>query len=176
MSGCCLWLTGLSGAGKTTIAEALVKELKTCVDGSSIHHLDGDIVRKSFTQDLGFSKEDRDENIKRVSCVASYLSHQGNVTICTFISPYQVARDKARALCSNFVEIFVRCPIEKCIERDVKGLYKKALSGEIPNFTGISDPYEEPKDPEMILDTSGSTVMQCVFRIVAYLKANDLLD
>jgi adenylyl-sulfate kinase len=174
MSGFCLWLTGLSGAGKTTLALELVKELGLNIDKRLIHHLDGDIVRKSFTSDLGFSKGDRDENIKRVSYVASYLSHSGNAVICTFISPYREARKKAAELCNDFIEVYVDCPIEVCEERDVKGLYKKARAGEIKQFTGISDPYEKPEDPDIVVHTKIHNVKVCTYQIMAYLKQRGL--
>jgi len=173
-NGCCLWLTGLSGAGKTTIAQALVKELESQVNKYRVHHLDGDVVRKSFTSDLGFNKEDRDENIRRVSYVASYLS-QENIAICTFISPYREARHKVRERCNNFIEVYVKCPIEVCEDRDVKGLYKKARSGEIKEFTGISDPYEEPLSPDVVVETSRSSVQSCVYEIMAYLAKHGII-
>lgn len=157
----CVWLTGLSGAGKTTIAKELVKKLEDL--GYSVDYLDGDIVRQTFTKDLGFSKLDRDENIKRVSYVASYLSAKpDNVVICAFISPYKEAREKARNLIQDFMEVYVRCPLDVCERRDVKGLYKKARAGIIKGFTGIDDPYEEPENPDMDLDTSKLTLDQCV--------------
>lgn len=168
LNKCCIWLTGLSGAGKTTIAKKLHEKLKD-LDHKSVEHLDGDIVRATFCKDLGFSKADRDENIKRISYVAAYLS-ASRVTICTFISPYQKARDNARKLCTNFVEVFVDCPLEVCEERDVKGLYKKARAGEIKGFTGIDDPYEPPDNPQIHLRTDLMSVDDCVEEILKYLN------
>lgn len=173
--GTCVWLTGLSGSGKTTIAKKLIEKLSDESIDDSIQYLDGDIVRKSFTRDLGFSKEDRDENIKRVSCVASYLSYSDNVVICAFISPYTKAREKARNLCENFVEVYVDCPLEECERRDVKGLYKKARAGEIKNFTGIDDPYEAPKNPEIVVKTKEESVDESADKIVKYLSDKNYL-
>jgi len=165
----CLWLTGLSGSGKTTIALALKEELKN--SGYNVEYLDGDIVRKSFTKDLGFSKEDRDENIRRVSYVASYLSSKENtIVICAFISPYKDARNKARNLIDDFIEVYVDCPLDVCEKRDIKGLYKKARAGLIKDFTGIDDPYEAPENPEIVVNTSKSTLDECVEKMMLYLK------
>lgn len=165
----CVWLTGLSGAGKTTIAIALKEELEGL--GYNVEYLDGDIVRKTFTKDLGFSKPDRDENIKRVSYVASYLSSkQDTVVICAFISPYKLARQNAKNLIENFMEVHVKCPLAICEERDVKGLYRKARAGLIKDFTGIDDPYEEPEHPELELDTSKLDLKQCVDAIAHRIK------
>ena len=168
--GCCLWLTGLSGAGKTTVAVALREAL-----GENVEHLDGDVVRRSFCKDLGFSKADRDENISRISYVAAYLSATGKTTICTFISPYREARAKARNLCQNFIEVHVDCSLDVCEKRDVKGLYKKARAGEIKGFTGIDDPYEAPMHPEIHLRTDQSSLEECVDKIVEYLKNKKLI-
>ena len=138
--GYVLWMTGLSGAGKTTIALVLEEELKN--RGCKFERLDGDVVRESLTRDLGFSKEDRDKNIERVSFVAKLLSRNGVGCVCSFISPYQAVRDMVRAGTTNFIEVFIDAPLDVVIGRDVKGMYKKAIAGEIPNFTGISDPFE----------------------------------
>ena len=147
--GVTLWFTGLSGSGKSTLANILVERLRAA--GRRVELLDGDEVRTNLTSDLGFSKEDRDENIKRISYVAKLLSRNGVVAITAAISPYQEARDKARAETNDFVEIFVDCPLEVCAQRDVKGLYAKAMRGEIPHFTGVSDPYEPPTDAEITI-------------------------
>ena len=153
LNNCCLWLTGLSGAGKTTIAERLVEQLEALGQPQcNVEHLDGDIVRQTFCKDLGFSKSDRDENVKRISYVAAYLS-ASRITVCTFISPYKEARARARALCTNFIEVHVDTPLEVCEDRDVKGLYARARAGEIKGFTGIDDPYEAPLNPEIVLKT-----------------------
>lgn len=147
--GVTLWFTGLSGSGKSTLANILVQRLRNA--GRNVELLDGDEVRTNLTADLGFSKADRDENIKRITFVAKLLSRNGVIVITAAISPYQEARDRARAAIDDFVEVFVDCPLEVCIDRDVKGLYAKAIAGEIPHFTGISDPYEPPKDAEIVI-------------------------
>src|SRR5213080_354818 len=141
--GFCLWFTGLSGSGKTTITNLLVKELRR--RGSRLEVLDGDIVRQNLSKGLGFSKEDRDTNIRRVAFVADLLSRNGVVAITAAISPYREIRDEARELMgARFIEIHVKASVEECARRDVKGLYEKAMRGEIKEFTGVSDPYEEP--------------------------------
>src|SRR5215813_11758740 len=142
--GFTLWMTGLSGAGKTTIAVALEKILRE--RGVRFERLDGDTVREGLTRDLGFSKEDRDKNIERVTFVAKLLSRNGVGVVASFISPYREARDKVRQETTNFIEVFVDAPIQVCEDRDVKGMYAKARKGEIANFTGVSDPYEAPEN------------------------------
>jgi adenylyl-sulfate kinase len=169
--GFTLWFTGLSGAGKTTIAKPLEVELKR--RGLKVERLDGDIVRQSLTRDLGFSKEDRDKNIERVTFVAKLLSRNGVAVLASFISPYRAVRQKVREETTNFIEVFVEVPLEQAIERDVKGMYKKAIAGEIENFTGISDPYEEPPDPEIRVPTHLETVEESVQRILTYLEERD---
>ena len=171
--GFTLWMTGLSGAGKTTIALALTEVLHA--RGIKIERLDGDVVRQSLTRDLGFSKEDRDKNIERVTFVAKLLSRNGVGVVASFISPYQETRDYVRQETTNFIEVFVDAPIEVCAERDVKGLYAKAFAGEIPNFTGVSDPYEAPVSPEIIVRTDQETVEQSVAIIINYLEAQNLI-
>ncbi len=168
--GFTLWLTGFSGAGKTTIATALEQQLKA--RGLYIERLDGDTVREGLTRDLGFSKEDRDKNIERVSYVAKLLSRNGVGVIAAFISPYREARLKARQACTNFIEVHVNAPLEVCMARDVKGLYAKALAGEIPNFTGVSDPYEAPETPEITLNTDHESVESCTARVLEYLETH----
>jgi len=158
--GVTLWFTGLSGSGKSTLANILVERLRTA--GRPVELLDGDEVRTHLTSDLGFSKEDRDENIKRISFVAKLLARNGVVAITAAISPYREARDKARAESDNFVEIFVDCPLEVCAQRDVKGLYAKAMRGEIPHFTGVSDPYEAPLTPEIWIHSDKQTPEESV--------------
>jgi len=150
--GFVIWLTGLSGAGKSTIAGRLVQELDRL--GRHVEVLDGDEVRTHLSKGLGFSKEDRDTNIRRIGYVAGLVARSGGVAITAAISPYREIRDEIRERTPNFVEVYVRCSIEELTRRDVKGLYAKALAGEIPHFTGISDPYEEPQHPELRIDTS----------------------
>jgi adenylylsulfate kinase len=171
--GFTLWLTGLSGAGKTTIALQLESELKA--RGTLIERLDGDTVREGLTRDLGFSKEDRDKNIERVTFVARLLSRNHVGVIASFISPYQATRDLVRQQTTNFVEVFVDAPLEVCIERDVKGLYAKALAGQLKNFTGIDDPYERPVNAEITVHTNQESVEDSVARILAYLESRELI-
>ena len=137
-----LWFTGLSGSGKTTLAKSVEKELRA--RGLKVERLDGDTVRQSLTKDLGFTKEDRDNNIERVTFVAKLLTRNGVAVLASFISPYREVRARSREEIGNFIEVYCKAPLEVLIERDVKGLYTKALRGEIENFTGISDPYEDP--------------------------------
>jgi len=156
--GFVLWFTGLSGAGKTTLAVALEPELKK--RGVKVERLDGDIVRESLTRDLGFSKEDRDKNIERVTFVAKLLSRNDVGVLASFISPYRATRDMVRSQVTNFIEVYIDVTLDTVIERDVKGLYKKALAGEIPNFTGVSDPYEAPENAEIVVKTGEQTLQE----------------
>ncbi len=165
--GFTLWFTGLSGAGKTTLAERIDKILRA--RGMKVEMLDGDVVRTNLSKGLGFSKEDRDTNIKRIGFVCKILSRNGVVAIASAISPYRDVRDEVRQDIGDFVEVYVNCPLEVLVERDVKGLYKKALAGEIKNFTGVSDPYEPPLNPEVIVDSSKETPEESVARILAKL-------
>jgi adenylylsulfate kinase len=158
------WFTGLPCSGKTTVADGVADVLRD--RGYRVERLDGDIVRKGLTSDLGFSKEDRDENIKRVTFVAKLLTRNGVAVLATFVSPYSERRRKTREEIGEFVEVYTRCPVEVCIERDIKGMYRKALAGEIKNFTGIDDPYEEPEDPELILDTDKESIEESVQRVL----------
>ena len=162
------WFTGLPCSGKTTVADAVADVLRE--RGYRVERLDGDIVRKDLTSDLGFSKEDRDENIKRVTFVSKLLSRNGVGVLATFVSPYRERRRKTREEIGNFVEVFVRCPVDVCIERDVKGMYKKALAGEITGFTGVDDPYEEPENPEVILHTDRETLEESVQKVLDRLQ------
>ena len=162
------WFTGIPCSGKTTIADRVAEILRE--KGHRVERLDGDIVRKGLTSDLGFSKEDRDENIKRVTFVAKLLTKNEVAVLATFVSPYRERRAKTREEIGNFVEVYTRCPVEVCIERDVKGMYEKALAGEIRNFTGVDDPYEEPEDPELILNTDKDDIEECAREVIVKLS------
>ena len=167
--GVTIWFTGMSGTGKTALAIRLEEELRG--RGLKVERLDGDIVRQSLTRDLGFSKEDRDKNIERVTFVAKLLTRNGVAVLCSFISPYRRVRANVRREVENFVEVYCHAPLETLIERDVKGLYKKAIAGEIENFTGISDPYEVPESPEVMIDSSTETVEESLARVLGTLEA-----
>lgn len=171
--GFTLWLTGLSGAGKTTIALELEQQLRD--RGLFIERLDGDTVREGLTRDLGFSKADRDKNIERVSFVAKLLSRNGVGVIASFISPYREARQNVRENSTNFVEVYVNAPLDVCASRDVKGLYAKAFAGELKEFTGVSDPYEAPESPEIVVHTDRETLSESVAKIVDYLESHALI-
>jgi adenylyl-sulfate kinase len=171
--GFVLWMTGLSGAGKTTIALELLEQLEN--RNLRLERLDGDVVRESLTRDLGFSKEDRTKNIERITFVAKLLSRNGVGCICSFISPYQSIRDDVRDSTTNFLEVFVDAPLDVVIDRDVKGMYKKALAGEIKNFTGISDPFEAPTNPDIHVRTDKQTVAESAAYIVGELEKRGLI-
>jgi adenylylsulfate kinase len=171
-TGFVLWLTGLSGAGKSTVAAKLGPALAE--RGHRVELLDGDEVRTHLCQGLGFSREDRDTNIARIGYVGGKLSKHGVAVLVAAISPYREARDRVRTAVDNFVEVHVAAPVSTCAERDVKGLYAKALSGEIKNFTGVSDPYEPPLDPEIVLHTEAESVDDSVHQVLAWLEANRL--
>jgi len=166
--GFTVWFTGLSGAGKTTLADRLEPILRE--RGLKVEKLDGDVVRTHLSKGLGFSKEDRDTNIRRIAFVAQLLTRNGVAVITSAISPYRETRQEAREMIGNFVEVYVKCSIEELARRDVKGLYAKALRGEIPNFTGISDPYEEPLNPEIVVDSEKETVEESLNKIVTRLE------
>jgi adenylyl-sulfate kinase len=166
--GFTLWFTGLSGSGKTAIAKRVAEQLRG--RDLKVERLDGDIVRQSLTRDLGFSKEDRDKNIERVTFVAKLLTRNGVAVLCSFISPYRERRAKSRREIGDFIEVFVECPVSVCTERDVKGLYAKAFAGEIENFTGVSDPYEEPENPEIVCHTAQETPEESAAKVIAYLE------
>ena len=166
--GFTVWFTGMSGAGKSTISHLL--ELKLRQFGARVEVLDGDIVRTHLSKGLGFSKEDRDENVRRIGFVCELLARNGVIAMAAAISPYRDVRDEVRARIPNFVEVFVECPIEVLAERDVKGLYRRALAGEIAQFTGISDPYEPPLSPEVVVNSSRETPEQSVEKIWATLE------
>ena len=174
MRGFTLWFTGLSGSGKSTLAEHIAPILRN--KGHKVEILDGDEVRQNLSKGLGFSKEDRDINIKRIGWVAKVLTRNDVVAITAAISPYRDVRDWCRNQIGNFVEIYVHCPLEECEKRDVKGLYAKARAGEIANFTGIDDPYESPLQPEVVVDTSVESVEQSAIKIVKKLEELEYLD
>ncbi len=173
LDGCCLWFTGLSGAGKSTVANIVVEELRT--RGRKVELLDGDEVREHLSKGLGFSKEDRDINIRRIGWVASVLSRNGVISVTAAISPYRELRDEVRGWFDHFVEIHVATSLEDCETRDVKGLYARARSGEIPEFTGVSDPYEAPVHPEITLETAGRTPEESAGEILRWLEGHGLL-
>lgn len=166
--GTTLWMTGLSGAGKTTIANLLAEKL--IKRGEKAEIMDGDVIRTNLSKGLGFSKEDRETNLMRIGFVCRLLSRNGAFAIAAAISPYDYIRKNLRKEDENFVEVYVNAPIEKCIERDVKGLYKKALAGEIKQFTGIDDPYEAPEDAEIEVHTDKETVEESVNFIIRRLE------
>jgi 3'-phosphoadenosine 5'-phosphosulfate synthase len=172
--GFVVWFTGLSGAGKSTIANALQAELEA--RGRHVELLDGDEVRTHLSKGLGFSKEDRDTNIRRIGYVARLVARSGGVAITAAISPYRDVRDEIRAQTPGFVEVFARAPLDTLVERDVKGLYKKAIAGEIANFTGVSDPYEEPLHAEVVCDTSRESLDQSLSKVIAALERLGHLD
>jgi adenylylsulfate kinase len=168
--GITLWFTGLSGAGKTTVSRIVEHELRD--RGLPVEVLDGDVVRQNLSKGLGFSKEDRDTNIRRIAFVADLLSRNGVVAITAAISPYREVRDEARALMNGrFVEIHVKASVEECARRDAKGLYEKAFAGEIKEFTGVSDPYEHPVDPEIVLHTEAETPEESAQKVLAFVDS-----
>ncbi|NPA53483.1 MAG: adenylyl-sulfate kinase [Aquificae bacterium] len=171
-----LWFTGLSGSGKSTLAHAVEEKLFEM--GIHTYVLDGDNIRTGLNKDLGFSAEDREENIRRIGEVAKLFVDAGIITLTAFISPYKKDRELVRNLVEEgeFIEIYVKCPLEVCEQRDVKGLYKKAREGLIKNFTGIDDPYEEPENPEIIVETNKETIDESVNKIISYLKEKGYLE
>ncbi|MGD8908127.1 MAG: adenylyl-sulfate kinase [Chromatiales bacterium] len=170
-----LWFTGLSGSGKSTLAHALEEELYQ--RGCHTYVFDGDNVRHGLCKDLGFSVDDRTENIRRIGEMAKLFVDAGVIALTAFISPIREDRDRARGLFAHgdFIEVFVKCPLETCEERDVKGLYKKARAGEIPHFTGISSPYEAPLNPEITIDTENRTVEDCVKEMIGILETRGVI-
>ena len=168
--GVAVWFTGFSGAGKSTIADALTDKLKSA--GYRLEVLDGDEIRENLTKDLGFSKEDRDTNIRRIGFVAKLLVRNEVIVLVPVISPYRAIREEIRANIDNFVEVFVNAPISVCEERDVKGLYKKVRAGQIKQFTGIDDPYEPPLNPEIECRTDLEDVSESVDKILSLLKTS----
>ncbi len=172
--GFTLWFTGLPCSGKSAVADRVAEILRD--HNLRVERLDGDVVRKSLCRDLGFSKKDRDENIRRVAFVAKLLTRNGVAVLTSFISPYREIRDEARREIGEFIEVYVKCPLEVCMSRDVKGMYQKAIRGEIKEFTGISDPYEEPVNPEMVLETDRETLEESARKVLDYLKKAGYID
>jgi adenylyl-sulfate kinase len=170
--GFALWFTGMSGAGKSTLSAPVAEKLRAL--GHRVELLDGDVVRTNLSKGLGYSKEDRDINIRRIGFVANLLSRNGVIAVTAAISPYRAIREEVRRMITNdgagFVEVFVSCPLEVLAERDVKGLYKKALAGEIKNFTGVDDPYEPPANPEVVVDSSVEKVADSIDKIIARIQ------
>ena len=162
--GVTIWFIGLPCCGKTTIADQVGVILRE--KGFLVERLDGDLVRQNFSDDLGFSKKDRDENIRRAIFLAKMLTRNNVVVLASFVSPYQRQRRKARKEIKQFVEVYIRCPVKICMKRDVKGMYKKALEGKIKHFTGVDDPYEEPENPELIVDTDIESVEESVGKVL----------
>ena len=169
-----LWLTGLSGAGKTTIAQHLEHKLRE--HDRPVERLDGDDIRQNLSQGLGFSRQDRDINVRRVGYVANLLSRNGGTVIVSLISPYRAVRDELSSTLNNFIEIYINAPLEVCETRDVKGLYAKARSGQIKVFTGIDDPYEAPLNPDITCHTAAETVEESVVKIMTWLEAAGYLQ
>lgn len=166
--GFTVWFTGLPCAGKTTIADLVEQHIKET--GRSVEVFDGDIIRQNLSKGLGFSKEDRDTNIHRVGFICNLLTRNGVANIVACVSPYRQVRDENRRLIGNFIEVYVKCPVEVCIERDVKGLYKKALASEIKGFTGVDDPYEEPLMPEVVCETDKETPQESCEKVLTKLR------
>jgi len=171
--GFTLWFTGLSGAGKTTLAKRVQKVMVQ--RGLNVELLDGDVIRTNLSKGLGFSKEDRDTNIRRIGFVASLLARNNTVCLAAAISPYKAVRDEVRGLHQNFVEVFCTCSLNALAERDVKGLYKKAMAGEIKGFTGVDDPYEAPEHAEITIDSEHETIDESADKIVRYLEIKGLI-
>jgi len=165
--GLVIWMTGLPCSGKTTLAKELENHFKN--RGLPVQNLDGDVVRKTINKDLGFSKKDRDINIERVAYISQMLANNGVNVIVAFVSPYEKMRRLAKSICPNFIQVYVKCDLEECIRRDTKGMYKKALDGKIKDFTGVDDPYEEPKEADIILKTDKYSLEESVGRVIKYL-------
>jgi len=171
--GFTLWFTGLPCSGKSAVADKVAEILKE--RGMRVERLDGDIVRRSLTRDLGFSRKDRDENIRRVTFVAKLLTRNGVAVLTSFISPYREIRAESRREIGHFIEVYAKCSLDVCIQRDIKGMYQKAIRGEIKEFTGISDPYEEPLKPEILLETDKETLDESTAKVLKRLEELDYL-
>jgi len=172
--GVTLWFTGLPCSGKSAVADRVAERLKD--RGYRVERLDGDILRQSLTRDLGFSKEDRDENIRLVTFVAKLLTRNDVFVLTSFISPYRDVRARARQEIGRFLEVYTKCSLEECMRRDVKGMYKKAMEGKIKEFTGVSDPYEEPVDPEILLETDKETLEESAAKVLAKMRELGYLE
>jgi adenylyl-sulfate kinase len=172
--GFTVWFTGLSGAGKTTVSQIVADKLRQ--RGKRVEVLDGDVVRTNLSKGLGFSKEDRDINIRRIGFVCHLLSRNGIVAVGAAISPYKAIRGENRTLIGDFIEVYARCTMDTLVERDVKGLYKKALAGEIKNFTGVDDPYEEPDNPEVVFDSDKEPPEESAAKVIAKIEELGYLD
>jgi len=172
--GVTLWFTGLPCSGKSAVADLLAERLKD--RGYRVERLDGDIVRQSLSRDLGFSKEDREENIRRVAFVAKLLTRNDVFVLTSFISPYRDVRAHARREIGRFLEVYTKCSLEECLRRDVKGMYKKAIEGQIKEFTSVSDPYEEPVDPEILLETDKETLEESAAKVLAKMRELGYLE
>lgn len=168
-----LWFTGMSGAGKTTLSKRIYLEIRRL--GYRAEWLDGDLIRANFSQELGFSKRDRDINVRRLGFISHLLNKNGIVSVVAAISPYREVRDTNRRLLGSYLEVFCDCPLDVLVQRDPKGLYKRALAGEIPNFTGVSDPYESPLDPDVHVRTDQESVEKSYARVMANLRGRGLL-
>ncbi len=166
--GVTVWFTGLPCSGKSTVANLVAARLREM--GCRVQRLDGDVVRKTISRDLGFSKEDREKNIERVTFVAKLLTANDIIVLTAFISPYRAMRERARKEIGSFIEVYVKCPLEECMRRDIKGMYKKALAGEIKNYTGISDPYEPPQSPELVLETDKEKPAESAEKVIDKLE------
>lgn len=173
LPGFTIWFTGLPCSGKSTISEILAETIRA--ERGMVEILDGDVIRTNLSKGLGFSREDRETNLKRIAFVCTLLTRNGVPNIAAAISPFQNVREYARESIGNYVEVYTRCSLEACIERDVKGMYKKALAGEIKGFTGVDDPFDEPETPEVICDTDKETPAESTAKIVKYLRDNGYL-
>ena len=165
--GVVVWFTGLPCSGKTTIAKEVKKILEE--KGIDVELLDGDTVR-DYIKNKDFSKEGRNKHLRYIALMAKLLAQRGVVVLCSFVSPYRENRDFARSICNNFIEVYVNTPLEICMKRDVKGMYKKALAGEIKGFTGVDDPYEEPENPELVIETQNESMAESAAKVIAKLK------
>jgi adenylyl-sulfate kinase len=172
-TGCAVWFTGMSGSGKSTMSKMLAERLRA--RGARVEVIDGDVIRTQLCQGLGFSKDDRQENIRRIGFVCELLARNEVIAIAAAISPYRACRDELRSRIANFIEVYMHCPVDVLVERDVKGLYKKALAGEIPHFTGISDPYEPPAAPEVTIDSSKDTPEESVAAILRAMEGRGII-